>query len=292
MGFWKSFFGGEQPSPEEEKKNAEERQFNLMKYDGMRALRMGQADYAEKCLLEALKVRDDLEVRDTLSQAYIRLGRLDEALEQLKHLTTLTNGHPQLLLRAAHVAYMLEDYEQMENFCKQTIDANPELAVAHYMMGQACKGKGDLVQAIAWLTKAIAQDENLSDARLLRCETLISMGDLNGAAEDCEWLLAHTEGQEDVLLTAARLAHAKGDDDRAIALYNQVNDVNPFQLDAYGERGRLHFDRGEKEAAEADMQKLLELNPDELSGVSGDYKAEGVEEQVKRAYSMMNPFGI
>jgi len=292
MGFWKSLFGGEQPSPEEEKKNADERQFDLMKYDGMKALRMGQAEYAEKCLLEALKVRDDIEVRDILSQALIRMGRLDEALEQLKHMAAATSGHPQLLLRAAHVAYMLEDYDQMAGFCQQAIEADPEQAMAHHLMGQACKGKGDLVQAVAWLTKAIALDEETGDARLLRSQTLLSMGDLNGAAEDCEWLLTHTEGQEDVLLLAARLAHAQGDDDRAIAFYNQVNDANPFQLDAYRERGRLHFDRGEKEAAEADMQKLLELNPDELSGVSGDYQAEGVEQQVKRAYSMMNPFGI
>ena len=40
------------------------------------------------------------------------------------------------------------------------------------------------------------------------------------------------------------------------------------------------------------MQKLLELNPDELGGVTGDYQAEGIEQQVRRAYSNLNPFGI
>jgi hypothetical protein len=40
------------------------------------------------------------------------------------------------------------------------------------------------------------------------------------------------------------------------------------------------------------MQKVLELNPNETADVNGDYSAEGVEQQVKRAYSNMNPFGI
>jgi hypothetical protein len=71
-----------------------------------------------------------------------------------------------------------------------------------------------------------------------------------------------------------------------------VVDVNPFQIDAYRERGQIKFDRGDKDGAQEDMQKVLELNPNETADVNGDYSAEGVEQQVKRAYSNMNPFGI
>ena len=91
---------------------------------------------------------------------------------------------------------------------------------------------------------------------------------------------------------AARVAHAKGLDDEAINIYNKVTDLNPFQLDAYRERGKIRFDRGDKQGAEEDMQKVLELNPSEMADVSGDYSAEGVEQAVKRAYSNMNPLGL
>ena len=40
------------------------------------------------------------------------------------------------------------------------------------------------------------------------------------------------------------------------------------------------------------MEKVLELNPNEMADVSGDYSAEGIEQQVKQAYSNLNPFGI
>jgi tetratricopeptide (TPR) repeat protein len=164
--------------------------------------------------------------------------------------------------------------------------------MANYQMAQAVLGKDDMINGIARLTKAIALNEQLGDARLLRARILLKMGDTNGAQEDVDWLLTHADDNEDVLLMAARVAHAKGEDDEALNIYNKVTDLNPFQLDAYRERGKIRFDRGDKQGAEEDMQKLLELNPNEMADVSGDYSAEGVEQAVKQAYSNMNPFGI
>jgi len=292
MGFWKSFFGGEEENPEEEKKNSEAKTFDLMKYDGVKAMRMGQFDYAEKCFCEALKIQEDLEVRDYLSQTLVRLNRLDEALEQLISITHAEPENVAMLLQAAHVAYMLEDYDQMKSLCEQALAVDGENAMANYMTAQAALGQNDLINGIARLTRAISLNEQLADARLLRAKTLLKMGDVKGAEEDTNWLLEHTNDEEDVLLMAARVAHAKGQDDEAIDIYNKVIDLNPFQMDAYRERGQIKFERGDKRGAQEDMQKLLELNPNELADVSGDYSAEGVEQAMKRVYSAINPFGL
>jgi len=292
MGFWKSFFGGEEENPEEEKKNSEAKTFDLMKYDGVKAMRMGQFDYAEKCFCEALKIQEDLEVRDYLSQTLVRLNRLDEALEQLISITHAEPENVAMLLQAAHVAYMLEDYDQMKSLCEQALAVDGENAMANYMTAQAALGQNDLINGIARLTRAISLNEQLADARLLRAKTLLKMGDVKGAEEDTNWLLEHTNDEEDVLLMAARVAHAKGQDDEAIDIYNKVIDLNPFQMDAYRECGQIKFERGDKRGAQEDMQKLLELNPNELADVSGDYSAEGVEQAMKRVYSAINPFGL
>ena len=194
MGFWKSFFGGEESNPEEEKKNAEAKTFDLMKYDGVKAMRMGQFDYAEKCFREALKIQEDLEVHDYL------------ALEELNIIIKAEPDNIAIMLHAAHVAYMQEDYEQMKNFCEQALGVDAENAMANYMVAQAALGQGDLINGIARLTKAIALNEQLGDARLLRAKTLLKLGDVNGAEEDVNWLMAHTEDEEEVLLMAARVA--------------------------------------------------------------------------------------
>jgi len=292
MGFWKSFFGGEEQNPEEEKRDAEAKQFDLMKYDGVKAMRIGQFEYAEKCFREALKVHEDLEIHDYLSQTLMHLNRLQESLEELLLISREQPDNQSVILQAAHVAYMLEDYAQMHSLAEQAQALDPENATAYYQMAQADLGLGDLVNGIAQLTKAIVLNENHGDARLLRSKTLLMMGDLDSAEQDANWLLEHTEDEEDVLLTVARIAHAKGNDDDALNIYNKVVDVNPFQIDAYRERGQIKFDRGDKDGAQEDMQKVLELNPNETADVNGDYSAEGVEQQVKRAYSNMNPFGI
>ena len=292
MGFWKSFFGGEEQNPEEEKRDAEAKQFDLMKYDGVKAMRIGQFEYAEKCFREALKVHEDLEIHDYLSQTLMHLNRLQESLEELLLISREQPDNSSVMIQAAHVAYMLEDYAQMHSLAEQAQALDPENATAYYQMAQADLGQGDLVNGIAQLTKAIVLNENHGDARLLRAKTLLMMGDLDGAEQDVNWLMEHTEAEEEVLLTAARIAHAKGNDDDALNIYNKVVDVNPFQIDAYRERGQIKFDRGDKGGAQEDMQKVLELNPNETADVNGDYSAEGVEQQVKRAYSNMNPFGI
>lgn len=301
MGFLKALFGGAETDPQEESRKGEDRNFDLLKYDGVKALRVGRADYAVKCFTEALKISDDLEVRDYLSQAYIRVGELDAALRELKTIAARQPENAGVLLMAAHVAFMQEDYAEQQALCEQVLE-NEKLkmenekfataAEAYHQLGQALRGQGDVVGAVAQLTKAIQLNEELGDARLLRGQVLLQMGDTAGAKADCDWLLEHVGAQEDVLLLSARIAHAEGRDDEAIERYNEVNEVNPFQLDAFRERGRIYYERGDKAAAEAEMKQLLELNPGELEGVSGAYEAEGVEQMMKRAYSPINPFGI
>jgi len=292
MGFWKTLFGGEDLTPEEEKKNAEARNFDLLKYDGVKAMRMGKFDYAVKCFREALKIQDDMETRDNLQQALLRQGSVAEAIEELKVMAAAQPDNVALYVRMAHLAYMEENYDEMKAACEKAEQIDAENAEVNYLYGQACLGQQDVINGIARLTKAVAIDENFMEARLLRGQTLLKMGELKGAREDTSFLLDNTEGQEDVLMLNARLLHAEGHDEEAIAAYGQVIDVNPFHIDAFRERGKIKFDHGDKQGAEEDMQKVLELNPQEMADVSGDYSAEGIEQRVKQAYSNLNPFGI
>ena len=293
MGFFKTLFGGADEAPTEEvKKSADARQFDMLKYDGVKALRMRQAEYAVKCFQEALKLKDDLEVHDYLSQAYVQTGDLHAAIGELQVLAQAQPDNVQVFEHMAHLAYMEEDYEQVNEACERGLTIDADNARLYYTLARASVAQKDFINAIAQLTKTIALDEELGDARLLRGQTLLAMGDLVSAQEDVDWLMERASDNEDVLLLNARLAHAKGDNDEAIRLYDAVNEANPFQLDAYRERGRIRFEQGDKQGAEEEMKKLLEINPDELNEVNGDYKAEGMEEIMKRANSFINPLGL
>ena len=73
MNIFKKLFGGQKTT--EEVKQEKEKDFDMVKYDGVRALRMHQFDLAAKSLEHALQLNaEDLECRDYLSQAYISMG--------------------------------------------------------------------------------------------------------------------------------------------------------------------------------------------------------------------------
>lgn len=292
MGFLSALFGGRQLSPEEEREEQEAKTFDLLKYDGVKAMKTGQADYAVRCFREALKVKEDLEVRDYLSQVLVGLGQLEDAAAELSRLASAAPDNVAVSVRQAQVAYMMEDYDQMLAACERAMSLDASSAHVHYLYAQAYIGHQNMVGAIAMLTKAIALQPDYAEAYLLRGHTLLSMGDTAGAADDVAWLEENVGDHEDVLMLKAHCEAARGDIEAAIATYGAVTEVNPFAIDAYRERGQLRFDSGDKAGAQADMQKVLELDPTSLSGVSGEYAAEGIEQRVKQAYSAVNPLGL
>lgn len=292
MGFWKALLGGKDLTPEEEKQEKEQKNFDLLKYDGVKAMKMGQVDYAVRCFQEALKLQDDLEVHDYLSQVLVRQGALDEALAEVQLLAEAEPENESIQLRKAQVAFMKEDYTTMAAACQRALEIAPNSAQGHFFYAQAYLGQSNGVGAVAMLTKATTLQEDYAEAYLLRGQTLLRMGDTTGAAADAAWLLENIGNHEDVLLFNARVAAARQQTDEALAYYDKVIEVNPFSIEAFQERGQLRFAQGDKAGAEEDLQKVLELNPNALADVNGEYSAEGIEQRVKQAYSAVNPLGL
>ena len=46
MNIFKALFGGSEETPEEKQKAEESRRFDMFKYDGVKAAKIGQVDYA------------------------------------------------------------------------------------------------------------------------------------------------------------------------------------------------------------------------------------------------------
>lgn len=292
MNFFKALFGGSEETPEQKQQADEARKFDMFKYDGVKAAKMGQHDFAVKCYREALKIREDLEVRDYLAQALVRTGELSEAYEQLEKLAEAEPENQAIFIQMAQVAHMMENYTAMAQACERALLIDNQNAQVHYLYAQACAGQDDMINTIAMLTKAITLKDDMADAYLLRGQTLLKMGDISGADEDCTHLMADYSSNEDVLMLKARIERAKGDADAAIEAYGKVLDANPFCIDAFKERGAVKYGKGDMAGAQEDAQRALELEPKDMEAVSGDYSAEGIEHKVKQAYSNINPLGL
>ena len=186
MGFFKSFFSGKQDKPETEKQKNNQKNFEIFKYDGMRAQRMGRPDYAIKCFTEALAIQDDFETMSYLSQVYVQTNALSEAHELLERMAKLEPEHTSTFLTLANVCYLQEDYQAMAEAAQKAIEIEEGNAMAHYLLGRAKQGMDDGIMSIAHLTKAIVLKDDFTEARLLRAEALTKMQQYNEAMEDIE----------------------------------------------------------------------------------------------------------
>ena len=292
MNIFKALFGGKVETAEEKKASDAERSFDMFKYDGVKALKMGQTEFAVQCFEKALDLKDDLEVHDYLSQAFINSDRLPAAMEQLRILADAEPNNAAICIRMARVAYMTEDYDAMHDACEKAIAIDDSNPLAYYLSAQAYCGKRDMINGIAMLTKSIMLDENYADAYLLRAKVLLGMGDANSADNDAQWLLDHCGEHEDVLMLKAHIEVVRGNAKQAIEYYTKVIEVNPFSAEAYKERGGVKYSEGDTVGAEKDVRQAMEIAPEDMSDINGSYSAEGIEQKVRQAYSAANPFGI
>ena len=305
MGFFKSLLSGKNETAEEQKQKAEQKKFEIFKYDGMRAQRMGRMDYAIKCYTEALAIQDDFETRSYLAQTYIRLGQLDEARHELEIMIKAEPTHTDSYLMLCNVCYMQEDYAAMAKAAQQVIQIEEGNAAAHYLLAKADEGQGNQLMCVAHLTQAIMLKEDYTEARLMRAEALMKMGQFAEAEEDLQAVLTQEADNESAILLRARILQATGNEeeaekdflhlialnpfneqaylalgtlyiqqkalDKAITLFDEAIEMNPQFAAAYRERGRVKLLQDDKEGATEDMKKALELHPQEAEAVNGEF---------------------
>ena len=72
---------------------------------------------------------------------------------------------------------------------KKALQKNPEMAMAHYKIGQVYHEKGDGRQAYAELSRAVQQDPKLSEARKELAFVLVENRALEQAVEVCKQYL-------------------------------------------------------------------------------------------------------
>lgn len=295
MSFWKSLFGSKEESPEEKKKEDDARNFDILKYDGVAALKVHELEHAIKCFNKALEIKEDLEIRDYLSQALIQNNELLAAYAQLQKLAEAQPDNIKIWERMARVAYLMEDYGAMSDACEKALLLDKDNPEVSFLYARACLGHGEEVNAVAMLTKTIAIKPDFLDAYLLRGQTLLKMGDTKGAAEDADYLVEKAPDNEDALLLKAKVEEALGHHEDTITYYNKVINANPFCIDAFKGRGAIRLAQGDTKGAEEDMKSVLELDPKKAAEVNGEYTGEGTEDiqqKTEQAYRNNNPFGL
>ena len=284
MNFLKALFGGKDENPEEKRQAEEAKNFEILKYDGVKALKIRQWQQAIRCLSHALSIREDLECRDYLSQALIQDNQLTAAYEELQKLHEAEPDNQEILQRMANVAFVMEDYGAMASSCEKALLISKDNPEIYYLYGRACMGQEDLTNAIAMFTKAISLNEDYGDAYLMRAGVMLQRGEVEAAEQDCQWLLERASSVEDVLILKAKVETAKGNHSEALSYYDKVIEGNPFSIEGFTLRAELKKQMGDLQGAEEDLERLREINP--------EGNDEDLEQKMNEAYKNSNPRGL
>lgn len=304
MGFFKSLFGGSN-TPETEKEKNDKKNFEILKYDGIRARHMGKLPYAIKCFEEAVAINDEMETLTLLANAYIQANRLDDARITFNRMAEKEPEQVNTFLSLASICFMQEDYEGMNDACQKALALDDKNPLTYYLTAKAAVGMKEEINAIAMLTKAIVLKEDYTEAYQLRAEVLWGMKQAKDAAEDIQKLLNLNPEDEQALLLKGEILAATGEEEQAEECFNQVLSLNPFNekaylllgelfltkkdfdkaigvydeaieinpnfAQAYHERGRIKLLKGDKDGSVEDMKKAMELAPETEGNISRQY---------------------
>lgn len=297
MGIFSSLFGGN--------KTPEEKNFDILKYDGIRAMRIGKLTYALKCFEEATAIQEDLETMQHQANCYIRVNRMDDARNLMNRMTEIASDQPLVFQSLASLCYMQEDYAGMNEACQKALALDDQDPGTYFLAAKASLGMSNGIQTIAMLTKAILLNEEFVEAYQMRAEVLWQMRQAKDANEDIEKLLEMNPEDENALLLKGEILAVSGEEERAMELIDQVLALNPFcekayllkgsyflakqEYDkaigvyeealeinpnfaqAYHERGRVKLAKGDKAGSMEDMKKAIELAPENGAHISGEY---------------------
>ena len=331
MSFLRKIFGGpaeEQLSPEEQaarEAQKQERNFQTLRDDGVRAMHMGEFPFALKCFDAALAIHaDDLQTLAYKAEVLFRMGNYADALPVFEQLVAAEPENVDLHLLLARTFGELGQYDEM----RAALDRLPECArqqpATLYYAAEADFHRGHALEAIAEITQALAQRPEMAAASLLRAKILLSMGQFAEALADTTPLMEVAEPEEEVLLAHAKAQAGHGDTAEAVQTLEQLRTLNPFHqeavtllvalltqqsrwdvalalcdeviglqpdfAEAYKLRGGIKYHLKDEAGAGDDLKRSMELDENVTAEVSGEYT--NVENRMNAAYRMNNPYGF
>ena len=293
MGFFKTLFGGGVSDPVEEQKKQIQKEFEILKYDGIRAHRMHRMDYARKCFEEAIKLQDDFETYAQLVQLLFETGDFQGALVPLNHMAKAEPHIAETFISLATVHFMLENYQEMADNAQLAIDKAPDNVQAYYLKGKAMQGLAQEDEAVNLFTKAIDLQSDFAEALLLRGQIYLRQAKLTEALTDAEAVIASGKEVESGLLLRGSVKEVENQSEEAESDYRQVLELDPFNQQAYIYIGKLYMKNERYADAISIMDDAIEVCPvfahayevrAEAKNLSGD--AEGAAKDASAAANL------
>lgn len=255
MSFLSCLFGTKKPNPQE--------QLATLRDDGIRALQMGEASYAEKCFRAAWALRHDRKLAGLLAEACLRQDKQAEALPILEELNARPEGRTlELSLVLARTQGQLKLYADERQTAEHILEQHADDPRALYLAGEAAHGLDEEEEALTHLSRCLSLRPDDHEARLLRGRIRLKQKRWDEALKDAELLIATDEHNEAYLMLRAQATEGTGHVAEAMADYKRAYELDPYNGDALLRLGRYYSDAGEWHKALSLYDEAIDLRPD------------------------------
>lgn len=147
---------------------------------------------------------------------------------------------------------------------KKALQQNPELALAHYKLGQIYREKREGKLAYFQLAQAVQQDPKMAEARKEMIFLLVENRALEQAVKVCkEYLEINGDDEEVSLILGNSLAYLKKLDE-AVEVLEVTTEKSPESLVARTNLAKILVEKGDVQAGRSMLEELAQENPDAI----------------------------
>lgn len=237
---------------------------NTLKFDALRALKIGEVDFAIRALHTSLEEIDDPECRLYLAQALQRKPDLAGSMAELTTILEAYPDYPVALYEATKVSNGLDQHSETIAYAERALATELETAQQaelHRMKAQAQLALSESEQALATIDQALQLTDEVPLYWLIKVKVLIALERWEEALAVALETAEKFPEEERAYLYEGLITYHEGDKERAERAFRQVVETDPFNVEGYMHLTHLVEELQGKEAAADEMEQALEMIP-------------------------------
>lgn len=237
---------------------------NTLKFDALRALRIGEVDFAIRALHTSLEEIDDPECRLYLAQALQRKPDLAGSMTELTTILEAYPDYPAALYEATKVSNGLDQHSETIAYAERALATELETAQQaelHRMKAQAQLALSESEQALATIDQALQLTDEVPLYWLIKVKVLIALERWEEALAVALETAEKFPEEERAYLYEGLIAYHEGDKERAERAFRQVVETDPFNVEGYMHLTHIVEELRGKEAASDEMEQAMEMIP-------------------------------
>lgn len=237
---------------------------NTLKFDALRALKIGEVDFAIRALRTSLEEIDDPECRLYLAQTLQRKPDLAGSLAELTTTLEAYPDYPMALYEATKVSNGLDQHSETIAYAERALATELETAQQaelHRMKAQAQLALSESEQAFATIDQALQLTDEVPLYWLIKVKVLIALERWEEALAVALETAEKFPEEERAYLYEGLITYHEGDKERAERAFRQVVETDPFNVEGYMHLTHLVEELRGKEAAADEMEQALDMIP-------------------------------